>query len=311
MTDVANLLIVALVSSMGAGCALACALAYPVQQRRRSRSVRAALGMPASTRRNDSSAAHGLVISLAQRLSIQGPDPLPKPLALLEHLGSGSFAFKLKQAGLAESVSVAGLCRARLIACVIACACLCLAGSAFSTLACIALGAVGALAGWLSVGRSLGRAIDERRQSLEGHLSQALEVLCLGLRAGLTFDRALALYCSCFAHTLARELQTAMRLWQSGMTPRDQALRNLAATYDSVLLSRVVEAIVRSLRFGSTLADVLEELAREARQSHRASVEEKVMKAPVKMMIPVGTLILPSMLMLVLGPILLDLVNGF
>ena len=49
----------------------------------------------------------------------------------------------------------------------------------------------------------------------------------------------------------------------------------------------------------------------EARQSHKAYVEEKVMKAPVKMMLPVGTLILPSMLILVLGPVLLDLAQGF
>ena len=35
------------------------------------------------------------------------------------------------------------------------------------------------------------------------------------------------------------------------------------------------------------------------------------MKAPVKMMLPVGALILPSMLILVLGPVLLGMVGGF
>lgn len=33
-------------------------------------------------------------------------------------------------------------------------------------------------------------------------------------------------------------------------------------------------------------------------------------KAPVKMMLPVATLILPAMLMLVMGPIMLDLMEG-
>lgn len=34
-------------------------------------------------------------------------------------------------------------------------------------------------------------------------------------------------------------------------------------------------------------------------------------KAPVKMMMPTGALILPAMLLLVLGPVLLELANGF
>ena len=34
-------------------------------------------------------------------------------------------------------------------------------------------------------------------------------------------------------------------------------------------------------------------------------------KAPVKMMVPTGVLILPAMLMLVLGPVLLELAGGF
>lgn len=43
---------------------------------------------------------------------------------------------------------------------------------------------------------------------------------------------------------------------------------------------------------------------------HRAQVEERVAKAPVKMMVPTGTLILPAMLLLVLGPVLLELMEG-
>ena len=41
------------------------------------------------------------------------------------------------------------------------------------------------------------------------------------------------------------------------------------------------------------------------------TLEERVAKAPVKMMLPTGTLILPAMLLLVMGPILLELAGGF
>lgn len=68
--------------------------------------------------------------------------------------------------------------------------------------------------------------------------------------------------------------------------------------------------MVRSLRFGSSLAGSLEAAAAEARAEHRARLEERVAKAPVKMMMPTGALILPAMLLLVLGPVLLELANG-
>ena len=72
----------------------------------------------------------------------------------------------------------------------------------------------------------------------------------------------------------------------------------------------VITAIIRSLRFGTSLGEVLEQSAEQARAARKAQVEERVAKAPVKMMIPTGTLILPAMLLLVLGPVLLELMEG-
>jgi len=55
----------------------------------------------------------------------------------------------------------------------------------------------------------------------------------------------------------------------------------------------------------------LDDAAVQSRAAWKAQLEEKVAKAPVKMMLPTGTLILPAMLLLVMGPILLELANGF
>ena len=65
------------------------------------------------------------------------------------------------------------------------------------------------------------------------------------------------------------------------------------------------------MRFGTSLADNLGFLTVEARAIRKAKLEEQVAKAPVKMLLPVGTLILPAMLIFVMGPIMLDLMNGF
>ena len=92
---------------------------------------------------------------------------------------------------------------------------------------------------------------------------------------------------------------------------REEALRQVADSYDSPVMNRVIEDTIRSLRFGSSLADNLELVAEEVRAEYRSRKEEQVAKAPVKMMLPTGTLILPAMLILVLGPVLLELMKGF
>ena len=92
-----------------------------------------------------------------------------------------------------------------------------------------------------------------------------------------------------------------------GLVSRDEGLRKVARSYDSPLFERFAENVIRSLRFGTSLADGLNALALEARSVKKAKLEERVAKAPVKMLLPVGTLILPAMLVLVLGPIMLEL----
>ncbi len=175
----------------------------------------------------------------------------------------------------------------------------------------VLLGGVGLAAGALAPRWAVSDAERRRAREVERHLSEMLEVTALGLRSGLSFDRSFELYGTHFETPFAEACASARRRWSLGLTTRDEALRDLAATYDSEQLARVVENMVRSLRFGSSLAESLESAAAEARAEHRARLEERVAKAPVKMMMPTGALILPAMLLLVLGPVLLELANGF
>lgn len=146
-----------------------------------------------------------------------------------------------------------------------------------------------------------------RNSAMEQGLSEFIEIICVGLHAGMTFDRALGLYCTYFTGEFSKRLLWCYQAWSIGITTRKNALRNLAAEYNSKILEQVFECVIRSSTFGSPLADNLETLSVQARMHREAKAKEKAMKVPVKMMIPIGTLLLPSMLLLVLGPALLNL----
>lgn len=214
-------------------------------------------------------------------------------------------------AGCGKEISVSGYCEAQLRLTLVGLVAGCFLGALLSTELAIVLAIVGAVLGASLLPRGVKTLRQKRSVCAERHLSEMLEVVALGLRSGLTFDRSFALYGSHFSNEFAQECARAYRKWSLGLMTREDALRELAASFDCNQLSRIVDTILRGLRFGSAITDSLEEAAAQSRATYRAALEERVAKAPVKMMLPTGTLILPAMLMLVMGPILLELAGGF
>ncbi len=221
------------------------------------------------------------------------------------------YAERRAHSGLAKTISIAAFCELRMRMALAGAAAGLLVGLMVSPELGTALGCAGGVAGCAMAYGAVRRSIARRAAVAERHLSEMLEVVALGLRSGLTFDRSFALYGTHFDNGFAQSCTRAYRSWALGLCSRDEALRDLAASYDVAALGRAVESILRSLRFGSALAGVLDEAARQARANCKAVLEERVAKAPVKMMLPTGALILPAMLLLIIGPVLLELAGGF
>ena len=140
----------------------------------------------------------------------------------------------------------------------------------------------------------LGRRDRSRRFSEECRkgVPEMLDIITLGLSAGLSFDASLDLYCSRFETELSRLLDRTRLSWSLGLDSRAGALERFSM------------AVVESLTFGAPLADTLVRQAKAIRADHRHRVEEAIEKAPVKLLIPMGVLVLPAMLVAILGPLL-------
>lgn len=297
------------------------ALAFVFRTRRKARADRRARALGAFQRPNDDGPFQGKgnwVLSYAERLTrrllIEATEPI-NPSVRAKRAGKTRAGAAYKRlaitAGCDKDITVSAFCEARTRLMLVGAAVGALFGVLFSLGLSIALGTAGALLFRTLPFMSLKRRSRERAMTAELHLSEMLEVVALGLRSGMTFDRSFALYGAFFNNEFALSCVRAHRRWSLGLVSRDEALRDLAESYDCEQLSRVVDSILRSLRFGSALAGILEEASSQSRASYRARLEEKVAKAPVKMMLPTGTLILPAMLLMVMGPVLLELAGGF
>lgn len=226
-------------------------------------------------------------------------------------LGLGSVDELLVKAGLKGRVTAAGIVCARKRWSLSFAFFGFLLGFLFSELLALLLLCVGFFAGWRLPVVALKREKQARSDSVERDLARMLEVVVLGLRGGLSFDQSISYYAEYFSGGLAASVSLAQTQWSFGLLGREEALFALADSYDSRLVREAVDSISRSLRYGTSLADDLSDLAVSVRARRKARLEEAVAKAPVKMLLPVGTLILPAMLILVVGPILLDLMNRF
>lgn len=145
---------------------------------------------------------------------------------------------------------------------------------------------------------------EARRAACLNDLPALLDVVTLGLSAGLSFDASLELYCSRNEGILARAFEEAMLSWRIGASTRERALWRVADDMGVPALGRFASVVGEALAFGAPLAEALEGQARVIRDERRAQVEERIERVPVKMLIPLGTLVVPAMFLAVLGPLL-------
>lgn len=146
--------------------------------------------------------------------------------------------------------------------------------------------------------------VDNSAQVSLGEVSEMIDVVRLGLSAGLSFDAALEIFCDNRRSALTVRLERACMAWQVGVGAREDELLAAAQDLDVRALETFAITVGQALALGAPLAETLAAQSREIRAAHRAEVEREIERAPVKLLIPTGTLILPALLLSILGPLL-------
>lgn len=149
-----------------------------------------------------------------------------------------------------------------------------------------------------------------RRAACLSDMPVFLDVVTLGLSAGLSFDSSLELYCEQYQGILSQMFQEALLSWRMGLSTRDDALHGMANDLGVSALERFASVVGESLAFGTSLTQTLEDQARAIRDEQRSQLEEEIERVPVKMLIPMGTLIVPALFLAILGPLLGSALTG-
>jgi len=140
-----------------------------------------------------------------------------------------------------------------------------------------------------------------RRHEIVRALPDALDMLTIGVEAGLAFESALVRVGEQWENALTREFRRAVTEMRVG-TPRDVALRRMVERAGVQDLRTFVATLIQSSQLGVSIAQVLHTQAAQMRVRRRQRAEELARQAGIKMIFPLALFVFPSMLVVILGP---------
>jgi tight adherence protein C len=149
-----------------------------------------------------------------------------------------------------------------------------------------------------------------RRKDIEHALPDALDLIVVSMEAGLALDGAIAKVVEKSKGALRDEFQRMLHEIQLGM-PRREALRQLGARTKVKDMITLINSVVQADQMGVSMAQVMRTQADEARLKRRQRAEERAHQAAVKMLFPLVLFILPSVMIVAVGPAALAIYHQF
>lgn len=140
-----------------------------------------------------------------------------------------------------------------------------------------------------------------RQTAIQRALPDALDMLTIGVEAGLAFESAMVRVGEKWDNALTREFRRAVAEMRVGAS-REAALTRMAERCNIPDLTTFVAVLVQSSQLGVSIAQVLHGQAEAMRQRRRQRAEELARQAGIKMLIPLVFFIFPALMVAILGP---------
>jgi tight adherence protein C len=163
--------------------------------------------------------------------------------------------------------------------------------------------------GYMMPGIILDKKISKRQKILRLALPDAIDLMVISVEAGLGMDQAIAYVGKELgvAHPILSQELGLMSLEARAGIRRSEALMNLADRTGETEIRKLVSVLTQTDRFGTSMANALRTHSEYMRIERRQQAEERAAKIGVKLVFPIFFFILPSMLLVTVGPGMLGL----
>ena len=146
----------------------------------------------------------------------------------------------------------------------------------------------------------LSSRISRRQKEIRKAMPDALDLLTICVEAGLGFDAAMHKVSEKWESQLSMAFARVIQEIQLGKVRRE-ALRDMSNRVGLPEMTSFVAAVIQSEQLGVSLSKVLRIQSDQMRMRRRQIAEEEAHKAPIKMLVPMGLLIFPSLMIVLIN----------
>jgi tight adherence protein C len=166
------------------------------------------------------------------------------------------------------------------------------------------------LVGFMFPAMNLGEKAKKRQKSIALQLPNTLDLLTISVEAGLDFMSAMRRVVEKHPEgPLRDELERFFKQTELGR-PRREALREMASRVQLQDLTAVVSALIQADRLGVSIGPILNTQSEMLRIRRGQRAEKLAQEAPVKMMAPLIICILPSVFIMILAPVIIQMLQN-
>lgn len=145
-----------------------------------------------------------------------------------------------------------------------------------------------------------------RQRSFHTDLAYFIDYLSLCMDAGLEFNQAVhSVTEDAPAGALREEFAQMLRTMQLGLS-REEAIDKLRLRVNTPAMTMFSQTMIEAIKIGSDIAQTLRIMADTIHNQRFNAAEEMAGKISVRMMIPLMVFVLPSTVIMLLGPMLLE-----
>jgi len=148
------------------------------------------------------------------------------------------------------------------------------------------------------------------QQKIRDQLPDAMDLLGVCIEAGLSFDISLIKVAEKLKGPFIDELLIVHREIQMGRTRRE-ALQHLSDSTEIPELKTFTSALAQAEQLGIPIINVMRVQSVQLRAARKQIAQEKGMKSPVKMLIPMVAFIFPVLFIILLGPTVINMIHQF
>lgn len=167
---------------------------------------------------------------------------------------------------------------------------------------------VGAIIGAIFPFIRLHAKIRQRKRQIRRQLPEFLDLLCVSVQAGLSFDGAVAKIVTRMHGDLIAEFQRVQSDMSLGMT-RAYALTQMAKRCDLEEVYLFTASVIQAEKLGTSMSRTLKLQSDNIRDRHRQYVKAQALKAPVKIIFPMVLFIFPSIFVVLLFPAIITIIK--